>query len=68
MMMKWNLDAGVGSSPDRPQEASDVLRQVRPHGTKSPGLKNRRTPQTTEHCVNLGLSRYHEAWDWEICG
>ena len=25
---KWNLGAGMGSSPDRPQEASDVLRQV----------------------------------------
>ena len=25
---KWNLDPGVGSSPDRPQELSDILRQV----------------------------------------
>ena len=25
---KWILDAGVGSSTDRPQEASDILRQV----------------------------------------
>ena len=25
---KWNLDPGVGSSTDHPQESSDILRQV----------------------------------------
>ena len=32
----------------------------RPPGTKSPGIKSRRTPQTTQDGVNFGLRRPQE--------
>ena len=38
-------------------------------GTKlwRPGTKGRRMPGTTYDCVNLGLRRPEEAWDWTFC-
>ena len=41
----------------------------RPPGTKlgRSGTKGRRRPGTTHNCVNLGLRRPEEAWDWTFC-
>ena len=31
------------------------------------GTKGRRQPGTTLDCVNLGLRRPEDAWDWTFC-
>ena len=33
-----------------------------------PGIQSPRKSQTTQDCVNLGLRRSQEVWDWNICG
>ena len=40
-----------------------------PPGTKlrRSGTKGRRWPGTTHDCVNLGLRRPEDAWDWTFC-
>ena len=41
----------------------------RPPGTKlrRSGTKGRRRPGTTHDCVDLGLRRPEDAWDWTFC-